>query len=68
MSPLLITAEVSKVPYFVLGGLLVVWALIVAGIGIRNPSFPGTPARERLVMLISAVMMALVVAAAVVTG
>lgn len=68
MSPLLLTAEVSKVPFFILGGALAVWAVVVAGLGLRNPSFPGAAARERVVMLISLVMAALAVGAAVVTG
>ena len=41
MSPVLITAaETSKVPFFILGGSLALWAVVLAGIGMRNPDFP----------------------------
>src|SRR3954451_12472460 len=41
-STLLIAAvERSKVPFFVAGGVLVVWALASAAIGLRRPGFPG---------------------------
>lgn len=38
-------AEKSKVPFYIAGGLLVAWALIVSlGLGARIPSFPRTVA------------------------
>ena len=42
ISPLL-AAEKSKVPFFIAGGLLAVWALILSlGLGLRRPQFPGS--------------------------
>jgi uncharacterized cupredoxin-like copper-binding protein len=64
-----LAAEKSKVPYYVAGGLLVAWALILSvGIGMRNPSFPGTLGAERGVMAVTAVLVLVTVAMAVVTS
>jgi uncharacterized cupredoxin-like copper-binding protein len=64
-----LAAEKSKVPFYIAGGVLVVWALIVSmGIGMRNPRFPGTLGAERAVMAISAVLVLLAVSMAVVTS
>lgn len=68
MTPLLIAAEVSKLPWYILGGALAVWAVVLAAIGLRRPGFPGNARSERGVMLLSLVMMALAIAAGVVTG
>jgi plastocyanin len=55
-------AEKSKVAFYIAGGALVVWALIVSlGLGLRRPDFPGGTGGERIVI---AITVALVVAAA----
>ena len=58
----------SKVPFYVAGGLLACWAVIVAATGIAHRDFPGSAGRARLVMLTSVVLVAATLAAAVVTG
>lgn len=64
-----LAAEKSKVPFYIAGGLLVAWALIVSmGIGMRNPSFPSTLGAQRAVMAISAVLVLLAVSMAVATS
>jgi uncharacterized cupredoxin-like copper-binding protein len=64
-----LAAEKSKLPFYIAGGLLVTWALIVSvGIGMRNPSFPSTVAAQRTVMAISAVLVLAAVSMAVVTS
>ncbi len=46
-------AEKSKVPFYIAGGALVAWALIVSvGLGLRKPDFPGTRARQRGVIAV----------------
>jgi uncharacterized cupredoxin-like copper-binding protein len=61
--------EKSKVPYYIAGGVLVAWALIVSmGIGMRNPSFPATLRAQRTVMAISAVLVLATVSMAVITS
>jgi uncharacterized cupredoxin-like copper-binding protein len=68
LSPVL-AAEKSKVPFYIAGGVLVVWALGVSlAVGMRNPSFPGTPGVERAVMAVSAALVLLAVSMAVVTS
>ena len=62
-------AEKSRVPFYVAGGLLVAWALIVSlGLGLRRPDFPGNLAGQRAVMAISTVLVLAAVATAVITS
>jgi plastocyanin len=62
-------AEKSKVPFYVCGGLLVAWALILSvGIGLRRPEFPGHRGGERVVMAITAVLVIAAASAAVITS
>ena len=64
-----LAAEKSKVPFYIAGGLLVAWALIVSmGVGMRNPSFPSTLGAQRGVMAITALLVVLAVSMAVVTS
>lgn len=70
MTALLIAAsgEPSKVPFYIAGGVLVLWALALAGIGLTRPSFPGSERGARLVMGGSAVLMLIAMAMAVITS
>jgi plastocyanin len=61
-------AAPSKVPFYIAGGLLVVWAVLLAAWGISHADFPGSPSRARLVMLTSFMLVAATMTAAVVTG
>jgi plastocyanin len=64
-----LAAEKSKVPFYIAGGLLVLWALTVSmGIGMRRPNFPETLGQQRLVMGISIVLVLAAVSMAVVTS
>jgi hypothetical protein len=36
-----IVLATSKTPFFIGGSVLVVWAVVLATLGLRNPSFPG---------------------------
>ena len=65
----MLAAEKGKVPYYIAGGVLVGWALILSvAVGMRNPSFPGTPGGQRAVMAISAVLVLATVSMAVITS
>ena len=69
MIPLLLAAgEPSKVPFYIAGGLLVVWAVALTGIGLTRPAFPGSERGARGVMLVSVVLMLLAMAMAVITS
>jgi hypothetical protein len=62
-------SEPSKVPYYVAGGLLAAFAVIVAAIGItRHENFPPTPAAARAVMGIAVLLVVATMASAVLTG
>jgi uncharacterized cupredoxin-like copper-binding protein len=56
LAPIL-AAEKSKVPFYIAGGLLVAWALILSlGIGTRMPDFPRSLPQQRGVMALTAVL------------
>jgi hypothetical protein len=53
---LLAASEPSKVPWYIGGGVFVVWALILAFIGLRSPTFPGGAGGQRGVIALSLVL------------
>lgn len=64
----LAAAESSKVPFYIAGGVLAAWAVVLSAVGLTRPSFPGDERGQRGVMLISFVLMALAIAMAIVTS
>jgi plastocyanin len=67
LAPVL-AAEKSKVPFYIVGGLLVAWALALSlGLG-RKPDFPGSVAGQRGVVAITAVLVVAAVSTAVLTS
>ena len=54
--------------FHVLGALLALWALIVAGLGITREGFPGGGLREKLVGAISVVLALAAIGAAIITA
>jgi plastocyanin len=68
LAPVL-AAEKSKTAFFIAGGVLVAWALIVSlALGMRVPNFPGNLGGQRLVSAISAVLVLGAVSTAVLTS
>jgi len=68
LAPIL-AAEKSKIPFYIAGALLVVWALAVTvGVGLRSTSFPRTLTEQRAVMAVSAVLVLATVSMAVATS
>ncbi len=65
---LLAAGEPSKVPFYVAGGLLVIWAVALAGVGLTRPAFPYNQRGARGVMLVTFVLMLLAMAMAVITS
>ena len=62
-------AEPSKTLFYICGGALAVWAVVVAAIGIRaHETFPPTKSAARGVMTISIVLVLLAMASAVITA
>jgi plastocyanin len=64
----MVAAAPSKVPFYIAGGLLVVWAVFLAAWGISHAEFPGSSGRARLIMLTSFLLVAATMTAAVVTS
>jgi hypothetical protein len=65
----IIGAEKSKVPFYIAGGALVLWAVFLSlGLGMRKPSFPGSRAGERAVIAITAVLVLAAASMAVATS
>jgi plastocyanin len=67
-APSVLAEAPGKLPFYVAGGLLVCWALIVATLGTRRSSFPGTARAARLLMLGTVVLVAATMTTAVLTG
>jgi hypothetical protein len=65
---LIAVAEPSKTPFLIAGGVLALWAVVLAGIGITRPTFPGGTGGARGVMTISFALVALTIAMAVVSS
>ncbi|GAC1437568.1 MAG: hypothetical protein NVSMB51_11920 [Solirubrobacteraceae bacterium] len=60
--------EKSKTAFYLLGGALAVWAVVVSAIGFTKPDFPGDEGGARVVMGISAVLVVAATATAVLTA
>ena len=60
--------EPSKIPFYIAGGLLVVWALALAGVGLTRPAFPSYERGARGIMAVSLVRALLAMAMAVITS
>lgn len=58
----------SRVPFFIIGGVLVVWALALAAIGLTRPGFPYDSRGTRAVMGISLALSVLAIGSAIVTS
>jgi plastocyanin len=64
----LAAGEPSKVPFYVMGGILASWAVLLSAMGLSRADFPGSAARARAVMGISAVLVLGTVTSAVATS
>jgi len=65
----IIAAEKSKTAFYIAGGALVLWALVVSlGIGLRRPDFPNNLGGERAVIAITVVLVLAAVVTAVATS
>ena len=69
MHALLLAAdEPSKTPFYIAGGALAAWAVIVAFIGITQPEFPGKGPGRAGVILLTTCLVAAAMATAVITA
>jgi hypothetical protein len=56
VTTLLVASGPSKVPFYIAGGLLVVWAIVLAAAGLNLPEFPYNRRGQAAVMLVSLVL------------
>jgi uncharacterized membrane protein YecN with MAPEG domain len=61
-------AEKSKVPFFICGGLLACWAIVMFAVGMRSQTFPGGQSGQRGVIAVSVVLVVAAMATAVITA
>jgi hypothetical protein len=67
LSALFAAAEPSKVPFYIAGGVLALWAVALAGIGLTQPEFPYNVRGQRGVIAISLVLMIIALACGILT-
>lgn len=60
--------ETSKTLFYVLGGLAAAYGVVIAAVGITQPEFPRTQGTARAVFALSAVVVGLAVAGALLTN
>ena len=60
--------EKSKTAFYIAGGVLAAWAVVVSLVGVTRPGFPGGRPGERAVIAVSVLLVALTITMAVVTA
>ena len=60
--------EKSKTVFYIAGGVLAAWAVVVSLVGVTRPGFPFGPPGERAVIAVSVLLVALTITMAVVTA
>ena len=60
--------EASPTLFYVTGGVLALWAVLVSAVGMVRHDFPGGAVASRGVMAISALLVVAVMAASVISG
>ncbi len=69
MSLLLAASDTaSKVPFYICGGALAIWALLLASIGLSRPEFPHNMGGQRGVIAVSFVLIVVAISAAILTS
>jgi hypothetical protein len=63
----LAASDPSKVPFYIAGAALALWAVGLAFFGLTRPSFPAEIRGQRLVISVTAVLFVLAIAMAIVT-
>ena len=68
LSSVIAAAGPSHVPFFIAGGLLAVWAVVLSYVGMTRPAFPYGATGQRAVVGFSLLLAAVAIAMAVVTA
>ena len=61
-------SEPDKTAFYIFGGLAAVWAVVLAMFGMRRATFPETPGAQRVVQVVSLLIVAGAMATAVITA
>ena len=68
MPALLFAVDTLKAPFAIAGAVFVLWAALIAGIGLARPRFPGGAGGQRAVMALTVVLTVIVMGVAVTTA
>jgi hypothetical protein len=60
--------ESDKIPFYVVAGAFAIWAVVLSYVGLSRPQFPGGERGQRLVLLVSFLLMVGAMATAVITA
>jgi hypothetical protein len=60
--------ETSHTPFYVIGGALAAWAVVVGAIGVSRPDFPRGKGTARLLMALTVLLVAATLSASVLTA
>ncbi len=60
--------ESSKTLFYVAGGVLACWAVLLFAVGMRSHAFPGSAGAQRGVIAVSVLLVAATMAASIVTA
>lgn len=60
--------ESSKTAFYLAGGLLAAYAVVLSAVGLSQPDFPSSRGATRGLIALSALLVAATMAAAVITG
>lgn len=61
-------AEPSKASFYIGGGVLAAWAVVLSAIGLSRPDFPGSKGATRGIYAISGILVAITVVTSIMTG
>lgn len=67
LAALFAVTEPSKVPFYVAGGVLALWAVVLAGLGLTQPEFPYNMRGQRGVIMISLALIVIAIGAGILT-
>ena len=68
IASILAFASISKVPFYIAGGVLAAWAVVLAAMGLNRPEFPGGAGGQRAVISISLTLALVAIAMAIKTS
>ncbi len=68
LAVLFAAAEPTKTAWYIAGGVLAIYAVVLAFIGLRSPDFPFGKRGERGVIAVSVVLVVIAIGAAILTG